>query len=638
LMASERADGVGVGETKQSDWTEDTEDGNDGTMEIMGDEQLNSFAGALHPNNSRESIRSSDTHPNFNGDHLRASELTPPPHGEIQTVNGVSNPPRGVRTDRVGIKQVRWQDPIALTLNWHSTLEGLQSPILEPSGHLVTGANTNSLRIQNKWRRHKLQEIQPPTLWWTKHTGDAVLPPHRMRDTSYRNKMCPAGLATSHPAGDLLAEWSKLGCPTRTGKPWTKDEMWEAVEKGPHQSSLSPDALAHFAEESVAKVAAGQAKLVLWNEIKDDPPPQLKISPIAAIPHKPKAFRLILDLSFRLRFKSGGFFESVNNSTVKLAPKGALNQLGHFLSRIIHVFAEAPEDAYVFMAKWDIKDGFWRMDCKAGEEYNFAYVLPQEAGKPITLVIPTSSQMGWVESPPYFCAATETARDIASTYCNTMVGSLDSHKFIHNVSGDPDFNALLVTTLGSNANELYYALEVYIDNFMSIVIPTSQEQLLHVATAVMTGIHDVFPANAVNANNPISEKKPLKGEGQYSLSKTVLGFNFDGRNKTLWLEEEKRAKLLTILHSWVWSEKLNRGIPFKEIESVVARLRHAFIALPGGKGLLSPCNRLLKLRPQVVYLHRNEPLHSAISNCRIYQSNNALLRTGCRVARLHWGH
>jgi hypothetical protein len=28
------------------------------------------------------------------------------------------------------------------------------------------------------------------------------------------------------------------------------------------------------------------------------------------------------------------------------------------------------------MAKWDIKDGFWHMDCEKGEEYNFAYVLP----------------------------------------------------------------------------------------------------------------------------------------------------------------------------------------------------------------------------------------------------------------------
>jgi hypothetical protein len=58
-----------------------------------------------------------------------------------------------------------------------------------------------------------------------------------------------------------------------------------------------------------------------------------------------------------------------------MAPKGALDQLGHALCRIIHAFAEADKNAKIFMAKWDIKDGFWRMDCEAGEEYNFAYVL-----------------------------------------------------------------------------------------------------------------------------------------------------------------------------------------------------------------------------------------------------------------------
>jgi hypothetical protein len=127
--------------------------------------------------------------------------------------------------------------------------------------------------------------------------------------------------------------------------------MWEAVAWGPHQSSLSPEALVHFTEESVKKVKAGQAELVLWEDIKDDLPPQLKISPIAAIPHKSKVFRSILDLSFCLRLKNGGFLDLVNDSTVKMAPRGALNQLGHALSRIIHAFAEADDNKKIFMAK-----------------------------------------------------------------------------------------------------------------------------------------------------------------------------------------------------------------------------------------------------------------------------------------------
>ena len=90
--------------------------------------------------------------------------------------------------------------------------------------------------------------------------------------------------------------------------------------------------------------------------------------------------------------------------------------MGHALSRIIHAFAEVEDNAKVFMAKYDIKDGFWRLDCAEGEEWNFAYVLPQHAGEPVRLVVPTSLQMGWVESPAYFCAASETGRDVAQQY------------------------------------------------------------------------------------------------------------------------------------------------------------------------------------------------------------------------------
>jgi hypothetical protein len=308
-------------------------------------------------------------------------------------------------------------------------LEGLHPPVLATTGNLVTGLETDKLQLQNRRQRHTLQEMQLPALMWTRNLGSAILPPAQARPSTYRNKMCPAGIATAHPAGDLLAKWSQLQCPTRTGKPWLKQEMWEAGAWGPHQSSLSPKALAHFTEESIEKVQAGQAKLVMWDDIEDNSPAQLKILPIAAIPHKSKAFCSILDLSFCLQLKHGGFLNSVNKATVKLAPQGALDQLGHALSQIVHAFTKSDDNAKIFMAKWDLKDGFWRMDYQAGKEYNFTYVLPQEVEMPITLVVPTLLQMGWVESLPYFCAATEIARDVASDYCNTPIGCLPCHKF-----------------------------------------------------------------------------------------------------------------------------------------------------------------------------------------------------------------
>jgi hypothetical protein len=98
---------------------------------------------------------------------------------------------------------------------------------------------------------------------------------------------------------------------------------------------------------------------------------------------------------------------------------------------------------------------------------------------------------------------------------------------------------------------MWYLGEVNVDNFMAIVIPTTQHNITHVGQAVMHRIHNVFPADDNNANDPISKNKLMKGEGAMSMTKTILGFNFDGVEKTMWLESTKCNRLLTILHSWI---------------------------------------------------------------------------------------
>jgi hypothetical protein len=97
-------------------------------------------------------------------------------------------------------------------------------------------------------------------------------------------------LALHHKAAKILEEYRTYGCPIQTGKPWTKQEMWEEVARGSHQLAMSPEVIEHFRLKAIEKVNAGQAVLMKWDNIKDSPPPQLKISQIAAIPHKLKAF------------------------------------------------------------------------------------------------------------------------------------------------------------------------------------------------------------------------------------------------------------------------------------------------------------------------------------------------------------
>ena len=197
------------------------------------------------------------------------------------------------------------------------------------------------------------------------------------------------------------------------------------------------------------------------------------------------------------------------------------------------------------------------------------------------LVVPTSLQMGWVESPPYFCTAMETARDITTEYTNMPVGAIPEHKFSrYTVVGD-SYADLPEDHEGQPFRTM---IEVYVDDFMSLVIPISKSQLQHTAAAVITGIHDDFPANDVdNGDDPISENKLKKLEGQYSTAKTLLGFDFDGIHKTMWLEAAKREKLLTVLRGWICTgHRGSAGIPFKEFESTVAKIRHAFTCIPMG--------------------------------------------------------
>ncbi len=147
----------------------------------------------------------------------------------------------------------------------------------------------------------------------------------------------------------------------------------------------------------------------------------------------------------------------------------------------------------------------------------------------------------------------------------------------------------------------------------------------------------MFPPDNDNDNDPISKKKLLKDEGRYLLLKTLLGFDFDGNTKTIWLEEAKGEKLLATLQCWIrLASRGTGGILFKQFETIVAKLRHVFTAIPAGVGLLSPCNRILAQKPQMVWLLSHKQLLAAIRGCRtlLQESTKDLMR--CRELVSGW--
>ena len=172
---------------------------------------------------------------------------------------------------------------------------------------------------------------------------------------------------------------------------------------------------------------------------------------------------------------------------------------------------------------------------------------------------------------PFFGAGSETGRDIAQEYIQSKLGSLPTHKFLKHTKGSKEYEALPVSLPES---PFRFILELFVDDYICTVIPSSQEELDHCANAVKHGIHDVFVENSNDDEDPISLKKAKKGDCQWRPKKEILGFDIDGNpgEHTIVLGKDKRNELLESLTSWLRLAKRNKGVPWDDFESGIAKL------------------------------------------------------------------
>ena len=156
----------------------------------------------------------------------------------------------------------------------------------------------------------------------------------------YFGLMYPRGIALEHEAAPLLKGFADNGCPVDCGENWSDERVVDTMLRGPHQSAYLDGAVGFLQKETKEKVRNGFARVVKWGDIKDNVPPNLKISPVAMVPHMRKIFRVIMDLSFRFSKKDGSKWESVNSATTKLAPQQSMAQLGPALKRMVATMAD----------------------------------------------------------------------------------------------------------------------------------------------------------------------------------------------------------------------------------------------------------------------------------------------------------
>jgi hypothetical protein len=424
--------------------------------------------------------------------------------------------------------------------------------------------------------------------------------------------MQPQAIAAGHPFFPTLHQWGTEGVPVDCGPDWEWDAVLAAVARGPHISAMDPENIPLVHEDVQYQVDAGFSKIVLWDDLKKLKPRKLKISPIAVVPQKDRRGRLILDLSFPVypkRTKDNPrpdpIQAGVNDTTVKLAPQEPVREIGNVFRRVITLLDSVELDEVVMLSKIDLSDGFWRMLVQEAEQLNFAYVMPDPPGAQTRIVVPAALQMGWAESPAYFCTATETARDIIQGLVADEV-ELPAHcleEYMHPAK----------SAKRSKSDSPGHGTYVYVDDFIGAAVENKTGTLLgRMTRGILHGIHSVFPPTAVTGHiggkDPISLKKLQRGDGQWHHEKELLGFEVNGNTKTVRISHAKSTDIIQEIRRILKKKR----VQLKRYRRIVGKLRHVALIMPSTKGMFSPMNKALKYEPACIGLGKDSEVRAAL--------------------------
>jgi hypothetical protein len=230
--------------------------------------------------------------------------------------------------------------------------------------------------------------------------------------------------------------------------------------------------------------------------------------------------------------------------------------------------------------------------------------MPDLPGLPTRIVIPSALQMGWAESPSYFCAATETGSDVIQGLVSTKI-QLPPHylkNYVHPAK----------SAKRSKSDSPAHGIYVYVDDFIGAAVENKSGTLLGCITRVAIHvIHSVSPPTSVTGHtggkDPISLKKLQRGDAQWNPTKEILGFLAVGETKTVCISDSKSNNFFSEIHRIL----KKRHVQLKRYFRIVGKLRHVGFIMPGIIGLFSPINKALRGEPQVIGLGKTSDVRAA---------------------------
>ncbi|KAL3943053.1 MAG: hypothetical protein SGARI_000071, partial [Bacillariaceae sp.] len=247
---------------------------------------------------------------------------------------------------------------------------------------------------------------------------------------------------------------------------------------------------------------------------------------MGVVPQNERRPRPIVDYSF----------SGLNGETISLAPDEAM-QFGRALERIITQIVRADKRfGPVKFIKIDIADGFYRVWVRADDIPKLGVAIPSLDGEEPLVAFPLALPMGWTQSPPYFCALTETVADIANERLRSQHRppphrlELKANQPTPNMSPSPlvpdiPLNPRIAPTRGPVSS-----VDVFVDDFIALA-QGSPERMQWTRRVLMEAIDDVLRPLDAHDNpyrrEPISESKLDKGDACWETRKKILGFVVD---------------------------------------------------------------------------------------------------------------
>jgi hypothetical protein len=273
-------------------------------------------------------------------------------------------------------------------------------------------------------------------------------------------------------------------------------------------------------------------------------------------------------------------------------------QFGRTLWRLLFRIHHANDHfGPVFMSKIDLSDGFYRLWLRPEDTMRLAVLFPSRDKEPPLIGIPLTNPMGWVLSPPNFCACTETIADLANgglkdkealEYARLTPHPLDevSESTPTDGEGVPAPNVPATPATKPFHRPIKY-WDIYVDDFCGLVQGNKWERRA-VKRILFQALDKVFrpldESDTKYRQEPASIKKLKQGDACWTTSKIILGWLVDTINKTISLPSHRADRLSEILHSIPHTQ---RTIATKEWHKVIGELRSMSVAIPGCKGLFS---------------------------------------------------